>query len=337
MKSQSIFKQTCAICALILIIAATNGLAADEPTLTIGNIEGNSGVIKIHYTTTGKSDEKLVTAGWHYSIDDGKTWLSIDDEAISNNEPKPPGSSYITWDTERGANNLAGIGQPRVSVRMRIKTTGTETWRSVASMPTARYGLAAVEVNGKIYAIGGNGDNQPLNTVEEYNPVTNIWRKVAEMPTARYGLAAVEANGKIYAIGGNGDNQPLNTVEEYNPVTNIWRKVAEMPTARHGLAATEANGKIYAIGGDNGTSYLNAVEEYNPATNTWRKVAEIPARAYLAAAEVNGKIYAIGGIEEGYNRKRRYLNAVMEYNPATNTWRPRWEVIKCLQQGPGLQ
>ena len=88
MKLQSIFKQTSAISALILTIAVTSGLAADEPTLTIDNIEGTSGVIKIHYTTTGKSDEKLVTAGWQYSIDDGKTWLSINEAAIGNNEPQ---------------------------------------------------------------------------------------------------------------------------------------------------------------------------------------------------------------------------------------------------------
>src|SRR5262249_43376576 len=39
-----------------------------------------------------------------------------------------------------------------------------------APMPTARYGLAAATVNGKIYAIGGAGGS---NTVEVYDPATN--------------------------------------------------------------------------------------------------------------------------------------------------------------------
>ena len=117
MKLQSIFKQTSAITAFILIIATT-GLAADEPTLTIDSIEGNSGVIKIHYTTTGKSDETLVTTDWQYSIDNGKIWFAIDEEAIGNNEPKTTGSSYITWDTECGANKLAVIPYVSVLVRM---------------------------------------------------------------------------------------------------------------------------------------------------------------------------------------------------------------------------
>ena len=319
----SIFRQTCAICALILIIAATSGLAADDPTLTIDKIEGTSGVIKIHYTTTGKSDEKLVTTGWQYSIDDGKTWLDIDENAIGNNEPRQPGSSYITWDTTRGANNLEDFFQFRVSLRMTVKVTGTDKWRSVAPMPTERRGLAAVEANGKIYAIGGYKKDL-LNTIEEYDPKTNKWRRVADMPTARNYLAVAQVNGKIYAVGGYIRNQArLNIVEEYNPVTNKWRKVAEIPTARNNLAAARANGKIYAIGGTNKQGYLSIVEEYNPAMNGWRKVAEMPtARRNLAAAEVKGKIYAIGG----YNANQGDLNTVEEYNPATDTWRKATEM-----------
>ncbi|MBC8234004.1 caspase family protein [bacterium] len=315
MKSQSIFKQTSAICALIMIIATTNGLAADEPTLTIDNIEGTSGVIKIHYITTGKSDERLVTTGWQYSIDDGKTWLYIDEAAIGNNEPKPPGSSYITWDTEQGANNLAGISPTRVSMRMMVNVLGTKTWHSVESMSKARSWLAADEANGKIYAIGGKNSSGYLNTVEEYNPSTNSWRTVADMPTARGYLAATEANGKIYAIGGYGGSR---TMEEYNPSTNSWRTVADMLTARTELAAAEANGKIYAIGGYSDGQCLNTVEEYNPSTNSWRTVADmLTARIGLAAVGANGRIYAIGG----YSFSNSYLNTVEEYNPSTNSWR----------------
>ena len=72
------------------------------------------------------------------------------------------------------------------------------TWRQVAPMPTARYCLAAAEVNGKLYAIGGIGGLG--NTVEEYNPATNTWHQVAPMLTARWPLAAAEVNGKLYAV-----------------------------------------------------------------------------------------------------------------------------------------
>ena len=43
-------------------------------------------------------------------------------------------------------------------------------------------------VNGKIYVIGGvtsNGVNQPLVTVEAYDPATDTWTKEGDMPTGR--------------------------------------------------------------------------------------------------------------------------------------------------------
>ncbi|TEB06805.1 Intracellular serine protease [Pelotomaculum schinkii] len=192
-----------------------------------------------------------------------------------------------------------------------------EIWNIKASMPTPRFRLAAAEVNGKIYAIGGEGSSGYLNTVEEYDPATNTWTTKASMPTPRDGLAAAAVNGKIYAIGGGNYNGKLNTVEEYDPATNTWAVKASMPTSRFLLAAAAVDGKIYAIGGNN-SGLLNAVEEYNPATNTWTAKASMPtARNYLAVTAVNGKIYAIGGFNDtGYNS----LNTVEEYNPATNTW-----------------
>ena len=84
-------------------------------------------------------------------------------------------------------------------------------------MPTARLFLAAAEVGGKIYAIGGNDDNGVnLSVVEEYDPASNTWATKAPMPTGRPGLAAASVGGKIYAIDGYASGY-LNVVEAYTP------------------------------------------------------------------------------------------------------------------------
>ncbi len=143
---------------------------------------------------------------------------------------------------------------------------------AISPMPTARSRMAAVEYNGRIYAIGGiDGSEKVLNTLEIYDPMVNKWVTAVPMPTARYDLAAAEYNGKIYAIGGiDGQGDVLNTVEVYNTMTNKWVTVAPVPIATAGAVAVEYNGDVYVIGGESQSGKpLNAVEIYDPQTNAW--------------------------------------------------------------------
>ena len=200
-------------------------------------------------------------------------------------------------------------------------TISGNNWSSVAPMPTARYGAAAVTVNGKIYAIGGSdfigGFSTAgfLNTVEVYDPLSNAWGTAAPMPTVRYLAAAAALNGKIYVIGGLAtDVSNVNTVEVYDPATKSWSTAASMPTARRALAAVTLNNKIYALGGFGG-QYLSTVEVYDAASDTWSAAADMPtARVGLAAAVVNGKIYAAGG------GNGNSLDSLEVYDPSANSW-----------------
>jgi N-acetylneuraminic acid mutarotase len=208
---------------------------------------------------------------------------------------------------------------------------GASLWTSMAPMPTARIGLAAAAVNGKIYAIGGIDSGAfPVNTVEVYNPSSNSWSAAAAMPTARAYLATAAANGKIYAIGGFDNNfRSVNNVEVYDPSSNSWSTtvseggifllpLAPMPTARFALAAAGVNGKIYAIGGSRGPGILNTVEVYDPSSNSWSTAAGMPtARQDLATAAVNGIIYAIGGFIGGFGNP---LSKLEVYDPNSNSW-----------------
>ena len=148
----------------------------------------------------------------------------------------------------------------------------TDTWTKKADMPTARALLSTSEVNGKIYAIGGETPHHgtALSAVEEYDPTTDRWTEKANMPTPRPYLSTSEVNGKIYAIGGVAQGalrEPaLSVVEAYDPATDTWTKEADMPTPRSNLSASAVNGKIYAIGGETRHDGLkvSTVEEYDP-------------------------------------------------------------------------
>jgi N-acetylneuraminic acid mutarotase len=204
----------------------------------------------------------------------------------------------------------------------------TDTWTKKADMPTARGGLSASVVDGRIYAIGGSssyGYPVYLSTVEMFDPTTNTWTRKADMPITADGLSTSVVNGIIYAIGGYGSRGWSRPVQAYDPATDTWTtKKADMPTARWVLSTSAVNGIIYAIGGafdsgapDNEHS-LSTVEAYDPMTDTWTKKADMPtARSDLSTCVVNGIIYAIGGM----NRAGWYnFSTVEAYDPVTDTW-----------------
>jgi len=199
----------------------------------------------------------------------------------------------------------------------------TDTWRSVAAMPTPRASLIVVAVNGMIYAIGGGVPNvNDLATNERYDPATDIWVTKAPMPAARSQMAAAAVNSMIYVIGGSVAGNLRATNEVYFPAKNKWTAMAPMPTARHGLAVAAVTGMIYALGGSNSSpsspgsgGTLDTNEAYNTTTDIWVTKAPMPtARVGLAAATTNGKVYVIGG---EYSTE---FAANEVYNPATNTW-----------------
>ena len=52
-------------------------------------------------------------------------------------------------------------------------------------MATARSGLAVAVLDGRLYAVGGYGENEALCSLERYDPVTNAWEAAAPLTTAR--------------------------------------------------------------------------------------------------------------------------------------------------------
>ncbi len=93
----------------------------------------------------------------------------------------------------------------------------TELWTVGTNMkiPKVQFG-AAKAANGKIYVIGGkaqflNNTGPFFNTVEIYDPQTNIWTNGSSILTTLGELKAVNLNDNIYAVGGtNGTYQKTN-------------------------------------------------------------------------------------------------------------------------------
>ena len=202
-------------------------------------------------------------------------------------------------------------------------------WESQAVMPeTQNWPFGAVGPGGKIYLMGGIGDNflptalEVSDMVQRFDPADGTWSQVKRLPTPRFGAAAATANHKIYVFGGcNTHFCQLGSVEEYDPVIDTWNTLtelgSEMPTLRSSPAAvTGSNGRIYVIGGwdQGGCNTTGAVEEFDPVAKTWRMMAPMPTpRGQAAAVATNdGRIFVLGGWQETSAAETVTIGAIEE-------------------------
>ena len=134
-------------------------------------------------------------------------------------------------------------------------------WVTKAALPLARNHVAGTAVNGLIYAVGGqqNQDAAAIHRaeVDVYDPATDRWTPVAPLPTGRSHItnATVVLNGQIITLGGLGaGNRTLSSVSRYNPATNTWTDLTPLPSARlSGIADVLPDGRlIFSTGSGSG-------------------------------------------------------------------------------------
>src|SRR6266850_1110478 len=160
-------------------------------------------------------------------------------------------------------------------------------WTNLPNMPTARYEFGATELNGQLYAIGGNpgcgSAGSAIRAVEAYDPVSNLWTTKALLPTGSWGESVTSVNGKIFVIDGF-----ANYLYCYDPATNGWSLKAPAPAPCSFGSVAVVNGIIYIIGAG-GASPQAGVYAYNPAADSWSTKASLPTARYgSAGAAVNG-------------------------------------------------
>lgn len=77
----------------------------------------------------------------------------------------------------------------------------TNTWSTVASLPTATCLSTCVSVNNILY-VGGGSIPSFVNSMLAYDPTTNTWSNKTPFPTPRTAFGAGFVNGVLYEIGG---------------------------------------------------------------------------------------------------------------------------------------
>ncbi|MBQ9000077.1 MAG: hypothetical protein IJ086_15480 [Clostridium sp.] len=206
---------------------------------------------------------------------------------------------------------LTSLAGGNIKSVMQKSTVGT--WeRNLATMPVAAQNFESVEVNGKIYCIGGkNSTSSYLSNMQIYDTKTNTWSTGASMTTGRNNFAAVAVGKYIYCMGGYTSSGRTSSIEIYNTETNTWSiSTTSLADSLYGHSAVSVGKKIYLTGGYSST-YNKTMRILDTETNIWSTGANMSyAHEYFDMVEANNVIYCIGG-------NNAYVEA---YNISTNTW-----------------
>ena len=97
--------------------------------------------------------------------------------------------------------------------------TTTPSGQALASLNVPRHSFGTAVLDGKLYVVGGiDSEGLELDSVEAYDPATNLWTLKASLPTPRAHLGLTAHDGRLYAIGGfDSAGMPLRSVHIFRP------------------------------------------------------------------------------------------------------------------------
>jgi uncharacterized repeat protein (TIGR01451 family) len=193
----------------------------------------------------------------------------------------------------------------------------TNTWAAAKPMNTARgYDTAtwvtSVPPDGRVLVVGGCNEStceNYLNSVELYDPASNVWTETTPIPTARADQSAtLLASGQVLVAGGY-DGATLSSAWLYNPAaTPNWVSAGNMSTARYVHTSTMLpSGLVLVAGGSQNPTVLASAELYDPVNNRWLPAASMNTARYdhtatlLTSGPLAGEVLVSGGATSNGN------------------------------------
>ena len=195
-----------------------------------------------------------------------------------------------------------------------IYNPDTGEWQYASGkLNTARAGHSAVRLDdGKVLVIGGSDSaNNPLSTVELFDPATQDFTLMASLPD---GLSS----GQAFNIGNNKvafiQRSQISGVAIFDYPSNSWSLGNAVPKGGEGPAMVMlTSGKIFVSGGYDGTS---DVEIYDPSADSWKSLAPMAQGRYshVSTTLTNGKVFIASGFADGTDGAYA-LSSTEIYNP----------------------
>ncbi|MFD3406109.1 S8 family serine peptidase [Kribbella sp. NPDC058693] len=294
-------------------------LKAGQLSVTPGSITGN---LKLPTGTVTKSFKVTNTGGADVDVKFGEK-----DSGFVLENANGTKTSKAEVESGTGA-PLQRIAVNTSFARMMSGKTGTAPvaakpqaapWADIADYPATVMDNRVVNLDGKVYSIGGGNGSASTANSYVYDPATLAWTAIAPLPGARNAITVGVVGGKIIASSGWADAGPAPETWSYDPAANAWSALAANPAPRAAAGEAVLDGKLYAVGGcttSGCTPMSNTVVSYDAASNTWATLANYPQSvAFASCGAIDGKLYCAGG-NDGVNS----LKSAYVYDPGADSW-----------------
>jgi non-specific serine/threonine protein kinase len=193
-------------------------------------------------------------------------------------------------------------------------------WRTMAEAPSPRQYAAATEVGGRVWLVGGIGENETASPdTAAYDRAINTWTSGPALPRPLHHVTAVTYKGEAVVIGGFVPGAELTSGQSdrvYALRGGAWQELPRLNHPRAAAAAAVVGDKIVVVGGQANGKLVPQTEVFDG--EGWTDVAPIPTpREHLAAASDGRYLYAVGGRNLSADKNSPGLE---RYDPASDSW-----------------
>lgn len=180
-------------------------------------------------------------------------------------------------------------------------------------------------LNGKFFGVTGQGGNNNIGVLFEWNPVTETYTKKFDFTGSNGSapLGSLQCNaGKLYGMTYKGGSNDMGVIFEWDPATNTYTKKIDLDGTNGSYPQgnlTLKDGKFYGMTYRGGANDQGVIFEWDPATNTYTKKIDLNStdgNYPPGSLTQNGtRFYGMteyGGINDA--------GVIFEWDPATNIY-----------------
>jgi len=190
-------------------------------------------------------------------------------------------------------------------------------WRALPDAPTPRLMMAWTVLRDKIWIIGGlHSSEEPLQTVESFDPKTGAWETGPPLPGPLHHAAAATYRGEVVVLGGARASLAEGSNKVYALRGNNWVELPSLKHPRSAPAAAVVGDKLVVFGGQNAKQPVKETEVFDGSS--WKDAEDmLTPREHLAGVSDGTYAYAVGG---RFLSASKNSAALERFDPSSGKW-----------------